>query len=171
MNFFVALFRGVVQHAEGDVLAAGAAQQISQQGGSGGACANDGHVAAALCAAADAPVAVDPVGKPDGQHKKQGQHGAGDSPGDPDGAGMDEQIDGGVQGQPQGIAHQHHQVFPALRVPPETVVDPEDQLEHQHAHGEQTDMGAQVQKENIVPEQMGKKQNEIAEKDQKQVHE
>ena len=32
-------------------------------------------------------------------------------------------------------------------------------------------MGAQVQKENIVPEQMGKKQNEIAEKDQKQVHE
>lgn len=57
----------------------------------------------------------------------------------------------------------------ALRVTPQALIGLEGELEHQYAEGEKADMEHQVQKLNVAAQQRGKKEEEIAGKDQQHV--
>ena len=104
---------------------------------------------------------------PDGQQR---QRRAGQRAADPDGIHAHQQVHGGIQGKAQTHAAQQRQILAALSIAPEGVIGAQRQLEDQHAHGQQANVHQQVEKLDILHEQVGKKDDKIAAEDQRHIH-
>lgn len=164
------LVRRVIQQAIGEITSSGIAHQLPQQRHPQRARADDGRMAAALRAPPGHLQPVDPIEKAHRQDTKQRQRRARQRLGDPDAVGIQYQVQHRIEQKSQAHAHQQHEVLPALSIAPEAVVRFENQLEHQHAHGQKADMAHQIQKLDVVSQKRREKEREIAGKNQADIH-